>query len=273
MIEIMSGARRIWIADEHALYRETMERDFDHYFGAVRSIAHPTFGEHVRVVDFTHTAEHWITGFTEFPIVCSSFAEPYATVQRYAELAELERGDCVWDLGAHVGVAALAFERAIQFEGRVIAVEPDPFNLLCLLKNLRGDDRNPTITIMPAAVNEFTGSIEFCADGTMGAAIAQIVHRRTPAMTVPCFSLRDLQIATKSTPDAIKMDIEGAELRVLRGAREFLQREHPLLIIEPHRVAGHWLTDAVIETLTTYGFACRLEAQPGHTTPLIVAIG
>lgn len=271
MIEIVKGVHRIWISDAHALYRETMERDFDHYFSAVESIAHPTFGEHVRVVDFTKPALHQIRGFDEFPIMCSSFAEPYATALRYTELAELEAGYCVWDLGAYVGVAAIAFERALEGEGSVIAVEPDPQNFTCLLENtLR---RGSTVRLMPAAVADFSGAIAFCADGTMGAALATIVNTRTPAVSVHAFSLHDLSLVTSTYPDVIKMDIEGAELLVLREAREFLTERMPKLIIEPHRVAGTWLTEPIVELLTSYGYVCRLEAQPGQTTPLIVTNG
>jgi FkbM family methyltransferase len=68
-------------------------------------------------------------------------------------------------------------------------------------------------------------------------------------------------------PDLIKIDVEGAELEVLRGAREIVARHHPVLFVEVHpRLLGNFGSSAeqVYAFLREHGYA--LERFVGHRT-------
>lgn len=265
-IAITNGDRQIWIAERHALYERTLTRDFDHYFDAVVA---------ERVADFSRARDHRIRGFDDFHIYCPSFAESYASAQQYVEMLELSPGDVVWDAGAYSGLTAIVFSKVAGANGAVLTLEPDAENYAAARVNLeRHRLRNglDNVSLIPAALAPVAGLSDFCADGTEGAAIAPLVNYRTPAVLVPCVTLENLYTATLTAPDAIKMDIEGAEWAVLFEGMEFLDSHHPRLVIEPHKINGEMCTDRIVDLLRGFDYDCTLVAQPGvASTPLIVA--
>jgi hypothetical protein len=70
---------------------------------------------------------------------------------------------------------------------------------------------------------------------------------------------------------AIKMDIEGSEIAVLRSARDFLIHHQPRLVIEPHHIDGKLVTDEVCSLMQSYGFKTELLSQGADNWPLVSA--
>ena len=85
--------------------------------------------------------------------------------------------------------------------------------------------------------------------------------------TIPVFPLDDFQLA----PQAIKIDVEGMELKVLHGARETIALHRPLLYVEAHKGAykalAGWMADhgyerrARFNSTPTYYYAPRERAE------------
>jgi hypothetical protein len=67
------------------------------------------------------------------------------------------------------------------------------------------------------------------------------------------------------------MDIEGAELAVLRKAGKFLRVHQPRLVIEPHIVEGKMSTEEICHILKSYGYVTELLQQGVQNWPLIAA--
>ena len=141
------------------------------------------------------------------------------------------------DVGANEGVYSVFAARRVGSEGTVWAFEPSRRELDRLRRNL--ELNGLTARVFPAALAESGGSGELRVAG----------YEHEGQNTLGEFSFNTTELARKeaveiATLDAIverenparihliKMDIEGAELRMLRGAYETLRHYRPILLFE-----------------------------------------
>jgi FkbM family methyltransferase len=269
-------SRAIVIPRSISIYAADFIRCFDYYFCSVEPVEFFQRDERYNIVDFSRPRFHVVNGFDAFPVYCPSFIEPFVTAQQYIDFANLHPGDVVLDLGMYVGLTAIAFAEQVGESGMVVGVEPDPVSFAaaqCNIDryvNLRGHDNIRTV---PMAVSGSCGDLIFRAEGAMGSSAQEMIgsHRgltyKVDALTLDALS--DL-LALKKV-DFIKMDIEGSELGVLRGAGNFFGRYRPRkIIVEPHSVIGVRSDEDVRSILTEYGYNCETIAQVGVSSlPLI----
>lgn len=137
-------------------------------------------------------------------------------------LATLRRGDVVYDLGAHVGFFSVC---AASLGAQVVAVEPDPANAERLRRNARLNALD--ITVVEAAAWNETGTVRL-----VGGRSAK-EHAAIPGDGVASISLDDL-VEGHGMPSLIKLDVEGAESRVLEGGRRMLGEASPSFVCELH---------------------------------------
>jgi FkbM family methyltransferase len=143
------------------------------------------------------------------------------------------------DVGAHIGYYSLKAAAAMGTNAHVIAVEPNPETVLKLRDNIR-ESGTKAISVAPVACSDSDGQLDlFGAEGTNtgetslsrenaghSGGIGAVYHvRARPLDTI-------LQEQGVSRVDAIKIDVEGAEMLVLRGARQTLSRFSPVVVIE-----------------------------------------
>jgi FkbM family methyltransferase len=138
-------------------------------------------------------------------------------------------GAAVWDLGANVGFYTLAFSKLVGPTGSVVAFEADGLNSAYLLQHIKLNKLD-NVTVVQAVVYRSPGMISFSIDalGTQHAICGD--SRRQ----IPSISLDSYLANGESSPDVIKIDVEGAEAAVLEGAKQLLQARHPDLIIALH---------------------------------------
>lgn len=146
-------------------------------------------------------------------------------------LAEaLGPGKVFYDLGANVGYYTLLASRIVGAEGKVVSVEPLPRNVAFLRRHV---DLNGcgNVQIIELAVSDRVGTAHF--SGGAHPSMAQLLrHGALTVQTGMIDSLvREMQVPP---PDVIKMDIEGAEARAIKGGWETLARHHPLLFLSTH---------------------------------------
>jgi FkbM family methyltransferase len=145
----------------------------------------------------------------------------------------ISAGDVVFDLGAHAGQYAILMSALTGPTGEVVAFEPDPYARSLFKKNIA---LNPTIKpprIEAAAVSDMPGEHEFFSAG--GNANSSLVRSglnvaAAEAFTVPVVTLDDYVGASGLSPKWIKIDTEGAEIRILKGAKEVLAGEAGILV-------------------------------------------
>ncbi|MGJ5180424.1 FkbM family methyltransferase [Bradyrhizobium oligotrophicum] len=153
------------------------------------------------------------------------------------ELSELQRtirrGDIVCDIGANKG-SFLYWLARWSAPGRVIAFEPQP-DLAEGLARLCRRFSLDNVVVEPRAVYSCTSrKTLFVPDGHQpGASLLQPAER-SRTIAVQTVALDDYLPATGHV-SAIKIDVEGAELDVLRGARRTLRRCRPLIVVECDR--------------------------------------
>jgi FkbM family methyltransferase len=147
----------------------------------------------------------------------------------------LERGAVYFDVGAHIGFHAVFAAYSVGKEGRVFAFEADPRVHERLARNLSQFSWTQAVN---AAVWERMGSLTFERSSTQnesgwGTVSAVRDFGKGEHVVVPSVALddwcRDLHLARW---DAMKLDAEGSELAVLRGAQSALEKFRPILILE-----------------------------------------
>jgi FkbM family methyltransferase len=132
-------------------------------------------------------------------------------------------GGVVLDVGANVGAYALLFGRWVRPGGRVYAFEPAPDTFEGLAGHVRLNGLEDVVTPVRAAVSARSGTGALVADGVAGTnRLADAVD--AGAQRVETVSIDDFCAREGIVPTLIKVDVEGAELDVLRGARETIRR-------------------------------------------------
>lgn len=177
---------------------------------------------------------------------------------RDAIIREVHAGDLAVDVGANFGMHTMILAQQVGEEGSVIAFEPIPANLRLLRRNVYLNDFNKRTAIVESAISNLpvpTLKMEMDSDSLEPSAAISIVgnHKQTgQSLEVANQSLdAALKSYTPSKGCFIKIDVEGAELSVLRSATETLARLKPTLLIEVHDYA---LPSFGESTETVYAF-------------------
>lgn len=162
----------------------------------------------------------------------------------YGEFAEDENtlmgglvapGDTVIDAGANVGTVTLFLAQTVGAEGRVYAFEPqlEIFHYLCGNVALGG---HKNIIALNAALGGAAGSItvppmDYGHKGNFGAvSLKDMGEGETDVRTIDGLDLADCRL--------IKIDVEGMEPEVLKGARETINRLKPFVYTENKKNEG-----------------------------------
>ena len=139
--------------------------------------------------------------------------------------AVVRSGETAIDVGANVGWYSSLLAERVGPKGKVIAFEPNPVAVR-LLRALARDYAQ--LEVVPSAVGDHPGVATLHVPNDAGAACVQPVpgvlrSLECPALTLDGF-LRDSGVGDVTF---VKCDAEGAELPILRGARELISRPSP----------------------------------------------
>lgn len=194
----------------------------------------------------------------EDPLAAHWYAYAWAEPKEVAVLQEhgVAHGGLVFDLGAHQGLVAMMFSQIVGKTGRVIAVEAGRHNAAVCRRNVDLNNIQNVETVW-AAVTDSTGEA-FFSDSYCGALTPKSgwVKSRVPAITI------DELAARYGAPDAVLVDIEGAEMLALRGAGQTIARG-AVFVVEIH--AGCGLEEMGAQASDV------LEAFPGYR--LLISAG
>jgi FkbM family methyltransferase len=155
-------------------------------------------------------------------------------VQR-ALAAKLSQGNSFCDIGANVGFFTIIAARLVGSSGRVYAFEPVPENIEILKKNIFLNSFS-NVHVIEAAASDHSGTGELLLShysGGSALATGDSPPDLAGSQTVDLVSLDELvRNGTLAIPDVVKIDVEGAELEVLRGMKNTLVKHKPVLIYE-----------------------------------------
>jgi len=140
----------------------------------------------------------------------------------------IKSGSIVADCGAHHGLVTILSAKEIGSEGRVFSFEPSPRNAAAIRNNIEINNLN-NVSVENIAVGASNSTIGYI-DSSNGYVTSDISDPL--AINVEMISL-DNFFEGKRVPTFIKIDVEGYELDVLKGAQSILQ-QRPSLAIEFH---------------------------------------
>jgi FkbM family methyltransferase len=147
--------------------------------------------------------------------------------------ARVRRGDTVVDVGANVGYFTLLCAGLVGDRGQVVAIEPNPEVRTQLERNIaRNDLRN--VRVFDFALADEPGELTLFLGPPDNTGLSSF---RTPRDCPRALSVRTERFDTLLPPwnnqlALVKIDVEGAELKVLRGMRHTLAVAQPDLIVE-----------------------------------------
>jgi FkbM family methyltransferase len=152
-------------------------------------------------------------------------------------LCRLASQGCTFlDVGANIGLMAAPILRMCP-ETRVVSFEPSPGTTKYLERTIAASPYRSRWTLVQKAVCDLDGSVEFFAGAEDMGAFDGLAHtkRGGPArrVTVPAAKL-DTEWAALGKPKecVLKIDVEGAEMRVLDGALNLIRSAQPPVLLE-----------------------------------------
>ncbi|MGH2530812.1 MAG: FkbM family methyltransferase [Thermomicrobiales bacterium] len=180
----------------------------------------------------------------------------YEHAQLAAAWTLLEPGSVCLDVGANTGLYSLLFSKKARL---VYAFEPMPENVARFCAIMRWN-RVKNVIVVPCAVGAESALVGL-TEGITHACSAIAEHGRQPAA---CLSCDDFCERFSVTPGMIKIDVEGAELDVLRGAQTTLATSKPTILLSVH---SEELRRQCLSYLLSLGYgSCAALANPEDTS-------
>ena len=166
----------------------------------------------------------------------------------------LKTGDVFFDIGANIGFYTLIGTRCVGSQGRVWAFEPLTTNCE-QIRELMQANPGGNIQLVPMAVGNSVGWVGFKAEGSAAqAALAADGTSQVPITTLDEFIMK------APRPDAVLMDVEGAEVLVLEGSGQLLSSTPPRFwLIEAHSAE---ILDAIRKFLSARDYSLQVIKPP-----------
>lgn len=188
----------------------------------------------------------------------------------------VQPGMTVFDVGANAGYYTLMASRMVGQQGRVIAFEPSPRERQRLLAHLRLN-RCPNVRVESTALSSSEGSTSFFVVSGRETGCNSIrppdVAESVEQITVPTITLdRFLETSGIAAVDFMKLDVEGAELDVLRGGAAALQKRiRPVLLCELEVARTRpwgYEPEAILHCLSDLGYVWLGLDEAGRLVPM-----
>lgn len=171
----------------------------------------------------------------------------YEPEQTQSFVDRIQSGDTVLDIGSHAGYYTALSSRLVGPHGKVVAFEPDGQNAKFLHTHIR-INRLRNVTAIDKAVGKTSGTVHFTSGTGSGTGhICEAGGKEVSICTVD-----EVVAGMGLQPTHMKIDVEGAELDVLEGARETLRQWQPVLYLSTHGPEVH---AACCQHLSNLGYA------------------
>lgn len=180
----------------------------------------------------------------------------------------IKQGDTILDIGAHIGLYAVFFAKLSK--GKVYSFEPTPATLKLLRKTIDINNCNDTVTIVPAAVSDKAGKARFFISKTNEISVANsligyekdIFDIRDGSYEVDMISIDEFVKEHGLTPNILKIDAEGVEVQLLKGAANTFLTFRPLATLGLHTFAyenKYATLEAIWELLKEYRMNVQMD--------------
>lgn len=210
--------------------------------------------------------KHWIVGSSDHGCWLGSYE--FAKQQLFAR--HIKPGDTVYDIGAHVGFYTLLSAHLVGAKGQVVAFEPFPANAAYLKRHVELNHLT-NVRFFENAVSDRQAQVTFAIGGSSSTGRIQPESTSDNTLTVESVALDELIDAGQlPVPDVMKIDVEGEEFRVLRGASKLIANHPVKLFVATHGDAVH---QQCLAFLREHGYSITsLNEHPVETTDEFLAV-
>jgi FkbM family methyltransferase len=173
-------------------------------------------------------------------------------------------GDRVVDVGANHGLYSYHLSRLVTDGGAVHAFEPVPLNLK-ILSHTIARHKLSNVVVHPCACGDKAETATFCVPVRYGVPFLWIARQGGDGLKFPCEVVRLDDVITDRV-SFVKIDVEGAELFVLRGAQRILREDRPVVLIEAVGETSNYgyLQQDVFDFLASMGYRFFLGRGGGE---------
>jgi len=169
-------------------------------------------------------------------------------------VSHLREGMTVMDVGANLGLYSLLISRAVGPSGKVYAFEPVP-EIFARLKEHIALNNATNVIPVPIALSDEKGIMKMSVKGGESSLFRRVSDE---FVEVQVERLDDfVEREGIKRVDAVKIDAEGAELKVIRGADKTIRCNKPILMVEIHPAtlqAAGTTPEELFETIVSYGY-------------------
>lgn len=202
----------------------------------------------------------WTTG-SSYEYLIGNYENP-AMLTAFASWVKPD--SVFYDLGANIGFHSLLANRYIS-KGKIYAFEPLPSNAALFNEHLRLNKKlisNDNIQFFPIAISDKEKDIRFSndpvqKDGNTYVNSSPVYSNAADHIEVKARSIDELLKDGFAAPDIIKIDVEGAELEVLKGAVDTLQQYKPYLLLATHDYHLPGVQAACVSFLKDLGYTLQ----------------
>ena len=179
-------------------------------------------------------------------------------------------GDVIIDGGANIGNHTLYFAKVVGAE--VIAFEPEPHNASCLAINVALNGSSDRVQIHRHALGQSSGMVtlqmnvqsnfgSFTAKSSSNPNSEQMSDTRQVSVAVSSLDTVIETSKSRKNISILKLDVEGMELEVLRGAKELIRSSLPVIAVECFTLEELGRIESFLEPMEYFPVAC-VNATP-----------
>lgn len=172
-----------------------------------------------------------------FPVKYARYYNADYEPETFTFLREnLKTGDTMLDIGAHIGLFSVVGAELVTPGGRVFSFEPTPHTSQVLSEVVRINDLSDTVFVRREAVSNSKGKTVFydTGDDVSNANSLVKLDRRKVGIDVDVTSVDAFVQENALSPNCLKIDVEGAELDLLRGAKATFLKYRPVARLGLH---------------------------------------
>jgi FkbM family methyltransferase len=176
-----------------------------------------------------------------------------------------KKGDIVIDIGAHIGLYTIISSKRVGANGKVVAIEADPSNFEILKSNIKLNQLTNVTPLNYAVYSKETKVKLYLPSGESGftkynTIMPNWINTQEKFVEVNANTLDyllQLNEIRQEEVNWIKIDVEGAEFEVLKGATNVLSKSKDIaLLIEVHGLDNH---RPILEFVSSYNFKIEFE--------------
>jgi FkbM family methyltransferase len=182
--------------------------------------------------------------------------------QTSAFMRTLRHGHVLFDIGANVGYYTILGARTVGSRGKVFAFEPAIRNLAYLYQHTVLN-KTINVTIISAACSDIVSVSAFSAEsdfaiGHLINTVPLVSNARGHLLPVPTVTVDAVVQQLGFFPDVMKIDVEGAEHSVLKGAQTTLRKAKPKIFLSTH---SDMLRSTCLEYLKEFGYTWEVLSR------------